>query len=154
MNFEEAFPLRFLINLGRREDRWHAVEAKLEKAGIVTERFTAVDAARKPDSAGPVLDLPLPVRGYESAGRYALALTQRLALRKVAQRKAPAVLLLEDDVVFHPNFRALIATVELPEEWGIFYLGCAHARKPEWAGSRAVRVREAADTHAVAIRAP
>lgn len=63
------------------------------------------------------------MRGYESAGRYALALTQRLALCEVARRGAPAVFLLEDDVVFHPNFRALIATVELPEDWGIFLIG-------------------------------
>jgi GR25 family glycosyltransferase involved in LPS biosynthesis len=154
MDFEETFPLRLWINLGRREDRRHAVEAELEKAGIVAERFAAVDAACIPAGNVPVLDRPQPVRGYESAGRYALGLTQRLALREAARRKAPAVLLLEDDVVFHPNFRALIATVELPEDWGIFYLGCAHTRKPEWAGSRVVRVREAADTHAVAIRAP
>jgi hypothetical protein len=64
------------------------------------------------------------------------------------------VLLMEDDVVFHPNFQALVGAVELPEDWGIFYLGCAHSQRPEWAGARVVRVRHAVDTHAVAIRAP
>ncbi len=93
------------------------------------------------------------MRGYESAGRYALALTQRLAIREARRRGAPAVLLMEDDVVFHPNFQALIGAVELPEDWGIFYLGCAHSQRPEWAGARVVRVRHAVDTHAVAIRA-
>lgn len=92
-------------------------------------------------------------RGYESPGRFALALTQRLVLREAARRRAPAVLLLEDDVVFHPNFKALVAAVELPDDWGIFYLGCAHAVRPEWAGTRVVRVRRAVDMHAVAIRA-
>lgn len=37
---------------------------------------------------------------------------------------------------------------------GIFYLGCAHSQRPEWAGARVVRVRHAVDTHAVAVRAP
>ena len=137
MDSEEAFPLQFLINLGRREDRRHEVEGELEKAGIVAERFAAVDAARKPAGDGLVLERPQPVRGYESAGRYALALTQRLALREAARRKAPAVLLLEDNVVFHPNFRALIATVELPEDWGFStsaapIRGSRSGRAPGW----------------------
>lgn len=83
-----------------------------------------------------------------------MALTQRLAIREAARRKAPAVLLLEDDVVFHPNFRVLIESVELPEDWGIFYLGCAHQRPPEWAGARVVRSKSAVDTHSIAVRAP
>lgn len=154
MNLEEAFPLRFLINLARREDRRHAVEAEIEKAGILAERFAAVDAVWKEPASLLGSQIPRPIRGYESAGRYALALTQRLALRDAARRKAPAVLLLEDDVVFHPNFSSLIATVELPEDWGIFYLGCSHVQRPQWTAARVVRVQEAVDTHAVAIRAP
>jgi hypothetical protein len=93
-------------------------------------------------------------RGYETAGRYALALTQRLAIREAKRRKAPAVLLLEDDVVFHPNFQTLAASVDLPEDWGIFYLGCSHSVRPAWVGSRVVRAKYAVDTHAVAIREP
>jgi hypothetical protein len=173
MDFERAFPLRFWINLGRREDRRVETEGRLEEQGITAERFAAVDAAgvkEKLGASGLREATPRPrrgrtldglsratmeeLRGYESAGRYALALTQRLALREAAGRGAPAVLLLEDDVVFHPNFRTLIEAVDLPEDWGIFYLGCAHGQKPEWAGRRVVRVSRAVDTHAVAIRAP
>jgi GR25 family glycosyltransferase involved in LPS biosynthesis len=154
MNLEEEFPLTFLINLGRREDRRHEVEAVLESAGMTAERFAAVDALWKESALTSNRQGQHPFRGYESAGRYALALTQRLALREAARRKSPAVLLLEDDVVFHPNFKTLIETVELPPDWGIFYLGCTHSHNPAWAGSRVVRVQEAVDTHAVAIRAP
>ena len=46
------------------------MEAELKGAGIPAERFAAVDAARKPAGNGAVLDRPLPVRGYESAGRF------------------------------------------------------------------------------------
>ena len=70
MDFGETFPLRFWINLGRREDRRHEVEGELEKAGIVAERFAAVDAARKPAGDGLVLERPQPVRGYEAARRF------------------------------------------------------------------------------------
>jgi hypothetical protein len=175
MNFEQTFPLRFWINLGRREDRRLETEARLEEIGITAERFGAVDARwieKMPETrslnpekrfrAGDVGD-PVgqigpathsnDVRGYESAGRYALALTQRLAIREAARRRASAVLLFEDDVVFHPNFRALIETVELPEDWGIFYLGCTHNVPPVWAGRRVVRAGWAVDTHAIAFNA-
>lgn len=47
MDSEEAFPLQFLINLGRREDRRHEVDGELEKAGIVAERFAAGDVDLK-----------------------------------------------------------------------------------------------------------
>ena len=159
-------------------------EARLEEMGMTAERFAAVDARgmrvkpeardQKPEKKVVALakgGVNQPnfadtakgkdatasskeVRGYDSAGRYALALTQRLALREAARRKAPAVLLLEDDVVFHPNFRALIESVELPEDWGIFYLGCTHNQPPEWAGTRVVRASYAVDTHAIAVREP
>lgn len=157
MDFEQALPLRFWINLGRREDRRVETEGRLEELGITAERFAAVDASQNPevrDQRPEKMEMACEIRGYESAGRYALALTQRLALREAERRGAPAVLLLEDDVVFHPNFRTLIEAVDLPEDWGIFYLGCAHAQKPEWAGRRVVRVSRAVDTHAVAVRAP
>jgi hypothetical protein len=145
MNVDTAFPLKFWINLGRREDRRLETEARLEEAGLSAERFAAADARNMRRREGEV-------RGYGSAGRYALALTQRLAIREAKRRNAPAVLLIEDDVVFHPNFRALIQAVELPEDWGIFYLGCTHNIRPEWAGSRVIRAKYAVDTHAVAIR--
>lgn len=182
MDFEKSFPLRFWINLGRREDRRVEMEARLDEVGITAERFAAVDArwianqgkgdpGQEPPAemkAGPetadlwaageqdpevMIAAARVVRGYENAGRYALALTQRLAIREAARRKAPSVLLLEDDAVFHPNFRTLIQTVDLPEDWGIFYLGCTHNEPPAWAGRRVVRAHWAVDTHAIAINA-
>lgn len=183
MNFDVEFPLKFWINLGRREDRRVMTESQLAGVEVMAERFSAVDGRlamlkserfvsetsdaesvvrveavnKSGTTKEPGLEClvePRDMRGYESVGRYALALTQRLALREAARRKAPAVLLLEDDAVFHPQFQALIASVELPDDWGIFYLGCSHSVRPEWAGSRVVRVGHAVDTHAVAVRAP
>jgi len=135
MDFEQAFPLRFWISLGRREDRRNETEARLEEAGVTAERFGTVDAKfkkpeardRKPKPGGirakavqeraavgkieglrqPYFaeatrgkDAAATVRGYESVGRYALALTQRLAIREARRRGAPADLLMEDDLGF------------------------------------------------------
>lgn len=174
MNFEETFPLRYLINLGRRSDRRGEAEWQLATSGVTAERFPAVDSRfvanmalerrKTPDQHADskhTSQVPVPskdilpvasVRGYESAGRYALALTQRLAIRQAKLRKAEAVLLLEDDVVLHPNFCELIHGFELPDDWGIFFLGCQHAEEPIPCAPGIVRVTHAYDTHAVAIR--
>jgi len=77
MDFEKTFPLRYYINLGRREDRRTELEYHLDQIGITAQRFSAIDSrfCRSP-------------RGYENKGRYALALTIRLAIRKAKQLKA------------------------------------------------------------------
>lgn len=143
MDFEKEFPARYWINLGRRQERRFETEHQLECAGITAERFPAVDARFVRNH-----------RGYESAGRYALALSQRLVIRRAMLAGAKAVLVLEDDVIFHPELRERLEAMDLPEDWGIFYLGCAHHVRPEPAGEGIVRTAYALDTHAFAVRAP
>ena len=140
MDFEKTFPLRYYINLGRREDRRTELEFHLDQIGVTAQRFPAIDSrfCRNP-------------RGYESKGRYALALTIRLAIRKAKQQKAPALLLLEDDAILHPNFRELISRLDLPNDWGIFYLGCQHTARPLPHRDGLVKVTRALDSHAWAI---
>lgn len=173
MDFEKTFPVRYCINLGRRADRRGETEWRLEQVGITAERFPAVDARfvgkmaleRKKaanavitqvnsDASSVCPESKLPdeaVRGYSSSGRYALALAQRLAIRQARIRRAEAVLLLEDDVVPHPNLLALLETVELPDDWGMLFLGCQHLEEPTPCAPGIVRVKHAVDTHAVAI---
>lgn len=153
MDIERDFPLRFFLNLARRQDRRATVEDIFNNLSLLVERFPSIDSKRvkiSPRSCRFSTDY----RGYESLGRYALALSKRLALREAKRRGAPAVLLFEDDVVLHPNCRILLETVNLPDDWGICFLGCAHSRRPIWAGPRIVRVKYAVDHHAIAIRAP
>ncbi len=140
MDFEKTFPLRYYINLGRREDRRTELEWHLDQIGVTAERFPAIDAR-----------FCKTARGYENKGRYALALTIRLAIRRARQLKHPTVLLLEDDAILHPNFRELISRIKLPDDWGIFYLGCQHTERPEPCVEGLVKVQKALDSHAWAI---
>lgn len=151
MDFEKEFPLRFIINLGRRSDRLHETEAQLAEAGLWAERFPAYDARTK--ASKQTQSTSAAIRGYETAGRYALALTQRAAIREAKRRKAPNVLIFEDDVILHPNFNQLVSSIKLPKDWGIFYFGCTHVSRPEWSEPRIVKCSYAVDTHAVAISA-
>jgi GR25 family glycosyltransferase involved in LPS biosynthesis len=140
MDFEKTFPLRFYLNLGQREDRRTELEWHLDQVGVTATRFPAIDARfYKKKSA------------YHDPTPYAKALTHRLAIRRARQEGHEAVLLLEDDVVLHPNFLDLINQTELPDDWGVLHLGCHHITRPEWAGTRILRVDQARDTHAWAI---
>ncbi len=142
MDFAKTFPMCVCINLARRQDRRFEAWAGFEDAGLAVERFGAVDQRWVRDA-----------RGYESAGRYALALTDRLILREAERRRAPAVMLLEDDVVLHRDLAARLAGLEMPDDWGLFYLGCQHVRRPVPCGSGLVRVTGALDTQAFAVSA-
>ena len=147
IDFETTFPQRYVLNLARRQDRRAGVEQLFWEHGLEVRRFPAVDARWVKKS-----------RGFENPGRYAHAVTTRLAIRRAMLAGAEAVFLFEDDVVLHPDWRERLAELDLPEDWGIFYLGCQHHERPEVVqpGSAAglVRVRGALDTHAWGIRAP
>jgi GR25 family glycosyltransferase involved in LPS biosynthesis len=88
------------------------------------------------------------------------ALSTRLAIRKAKLRGAAAVFIFEDDVVFHSDWRERLAEIELPDDWGIFYLGCQHQARPKVLKNEAgevirglVKVTESLDTHAWGIKA-
>lgn len=178
MNFKETFPLRYWLNTARDAEQrgevaWHLEEVKVDaqRFPAIESRFVAIMALERrkrqqeeieqeQQAATSLYDNQEEpehnprVRGYEDASHYAHALTQRLAIRKARLQGADAVLLIEDKVKFHPNFNALIEQIELPEDWGIFFLGCRHFEKPEPCAPGLVRCKYAVDTHAVAIRAP
>lgn len=129
MNFEQTFPLQFYINLNHRDDRRRSVLNMLLSHGLErVERFPAIDGRNVRNA-----------RGHWSGGRYALSLTQMLCLREARRRKAPAVMLFEDDMVLHPEFHARLAGIELPEDWVSFILGCSTRRirsgyRRDWCG--------------------
>jgi hypothetical protein len=92
-------------------------------------------------------------RGYQTPTRYAQALTHKMAIWRARQKKAPCVLVFEDDVVFAPDLREKLAEITLPEDWGIFFLGCQHLERPELAGPGLVRCHKTWDMHAYAVNA-
>lgn len=142
MNFDKTFPLIYCLNLAKRQDRRVRCEEIFEMHGLRVWRFPAVDAGRVKR-----------LHGFENAGRYAHSISTRLIIRRAMQAKAPAVFIFEDDVVLAEDWRKRLAVFDLPEDWGMFYLGCQHQMRPQVVGPGLVRVRGALDTHAWGIRA-
>ena len=62
------------------------------------------------------------------------------------------MLVFEDDLVLHPQFRELAEALPLPEDWGIFYFGCKHFCEPVAVQPGIVRVTGAWCMHAYAVR--
>ncbi len=143
MNLDTDFPLKFYLNLNKQDDRRRKVlNALLDHDMPDVERLPAMDGRWVKDS-----------RGYCSGTRYAQALTHKMAVWRARQRKAPAVLVFEDDVVFAKELRARLWEIELPEDWGMFFLGCQHLERPEVAGPGLVRCHRTWDMHAYAVNA-
>lgn len=141
MNLVDTFSHRFYLNLGRREDRRFDVEDRLADCGIPVQRFAATDArwVRR-------------TRGYRTTAKYACAMTKRRALRAALHAGADAVFLFEDDVVLHERLVELLDHIELPDDWGIFFLGCQHNLPPTAVSKGLVRCAHAVDNHAFGVR--
>jgi hypothetical protein len=143
LRMERDFPLRFYINVHSQEQRRFEVRAHFMERGLPgVERFAGIDKQWVRD-----------YRGHWDAGRYALSLTQKRVLREARRREAPAVLMFEDDVVLEEDFLTKAEALLLPQDWGLFYFGCKHLQPPEAIAPGVVRVREAWDLHAFAVRA-
>lgn len=91
--------------------------------------------------------------GFQSQAKYAHSLSTRMMVRRAAAQKAETLFIFEDDVVFHPDLEARLAAIELPDDWGIFYLGCQHHERPVPISRGLVRATAPLDTHAWGIRA-
>ncbi len=143
MDLSKDFPFKLFINLGNREDRRNTVELQFYVHGLEVKRKAAIKA-----------DWVADCRGYRNASRYACALSKALSIREARIRGVEAVLIFEDDVVLDEDFQAKAEALELPDDWGIFYFGCMHVQRPKIHSSGIVRVAEAYDNHAFAIRRP
>jgi hypothetical protein len=142
VDLNAVFPHRAFISLARRKDRRGWLQARMADAGISAEWFRAVDAQ----------GLRHPC-GFKDMGRRANSLSFRFLIRRAERQRSPALLVFEDDAVFHPEFRERVTALALPEDWQIFYFGCQHLETPKPVSRGLVRVTRALDTHAVAFRA-
>ena len=141
MTLSEINPLVVYVNLPRREDRRFETEFALKERMISYVRQPGINS--------------IDVRnawGFKDSRRYACSLAKRLALRRLKFTGHDSVLLLEDDVCFHPNFEELLGRIKLPPDWCLFYLGCRHLLKPIYVGTGIVRCTKATDNHALVVR--
>ncbi len=103
---------------------------RLEQAGLEARRFPApagqdlerllgrrAAKGRRTPSAPPAGEEDGP------GGDHARALGLRLLLAGAMRERRDAVRIICDGTAFHPNFQALAAAVEPPDDWEVFHLG-------------------------------
>ncbi len=142
MNIETQFPCRFYINLGRSDERRQKMDSLFMEQGL--------EIPRQPAIHGNWLRSG---RDYANTNRRAVAMSKRLTIRRARAAGASSLLLMEDDLIFHPEWRERLEGITLPDDWGIFMLGAIHLKKPDVVSPGLVRCKFAVDHHAVAFRA-
>lgn len=70
------------------------------------------------------------------------------------EKKLPSILILEDDVEFHPDLNVLFGeyVAQLPSDWDAVLLGGMHLERPQPVSAHVVRLRKTSSTFAWAVR--
>jgi len=132
--FPAPFAKAFFINRSDDAERLHAVTERLRALGFDAERFAAISD-------------PSPARSC--------ALTHAAVVREAQRRNLTSVLILEDDVIFHPWLRKLwprVAAQLASVEYDLFYLYRWESRRDEWP-CEVVKAAGTLCTHCYAVHA-
>jgi hypothetical protein len=133
------------INLARRSDRWVRAQEEFRLHGLSSvHRFDAYDGAamRLPD-------------GWDyGAGSYGCMRSHTSVVSAAREKGCPSILILEDDVEFHPDLDALFRQYaeQIPPDWDALLFGGMHRVPPEPVSQNIVRLKETSSTYAFAVR--
>jgi Glycosyltransferase family 25 (LPS biosynthesis protein) len=138
------------VNLARRPDRLEAFWRNIEsiKGGwpfVKPEVFPAFDGAL----------VPHPKTWVGGDGARGCLLSHRNIIERAYQDGIKSLLILEDDVEFHEDFRerALSFAENIPDNWEGMYFGCQHRKEPKNVKPGIVRSMGSQRTHAYGMRA-
>jgi glycosyl transferase family 25 len=139
------FAEKVCINLARRTDRWFHVQEQFRLHGLTSvHRFDAFD--------GSAATLP---GGWDyGPGSYGCLRSHTSVVRAALDHGSPSVLILEDDVVFHPDPDAMFrkCAPQIPADWDALLFGGLHRTPPEPVSPNIARLKETSSTYAYAVR--
>lgn len=147
INLLKHFSKVFCINLARRQDRRAQATQEFEKWGIAdqVEWYSAVDGQQLTE---------LPKGLLISNGALGLIMTLVQIVKYAKENNLPNVLVLEDDVYFRETITKLDAYMaEVPDNWGLLYLGGHHIQRPLKLTNKIARGVQIFTTHSFAINA-
>ncbi|WP_162261751.1 FkbM family methyltransferase [Bosea sp. Root381] len=191
----DVFQRVSVLNLDRRPDRWAKVSERLARAGIVAERFSAVDGTAPATAAEYAAYAAQPLhrvapelpritserdrymsypsqmariahieaeagrKAIASAGAWGYLRSYEAILERSLESQDETLLVLDDDAVFHNDFKRLFAeaVAQLPDDWLIVQLGTLQYNWSEpwaqWRSSMLYQTNGAAiGSHAVGMR--
>jgi hypothetical protein len=130
----------------RHPGAFHRVRDLLRAKGVEATAFVNGDA---PDRGyDQVNDVPRPAGFVASVGAWNLFRAFVEVVRRAGRDGLDSVLLVEDDLVLVEGFDAVLASVEAPDDWELFYLGANHRFHPTTeAGPNLLRLSGSLMTH-------
>ena len=138
------FPHQVCINLERRRDRWERMQAMFAHHRLnKVARFPALDG----------LDLTIPDSWDDFPGSYGCLRSHLAVVEDALKNKRSHVLILEDDVAFHPDLNRLFSEFvkELPADWDMLFLGGIHGEPPIRVTEHVVKITHSLSTYAYAL---
>lgn len=156
----DPFSSIIILNLDRRPDRWEQTRNELVLANVESfERLSAVDGLALSQQEIDRFNVSArAARGRKVLpGQVGCALSHARVMSEIVSRNLSAVLVLEDDVTFVPNFlsRLEYAMSIISKDWELLFLGSSGCIVDESDENLVVaRARNCWTTHAYAIRSP
>lgn len=139
------FPDKVCINLERRSDRWQRMQVRFAHHGIRdVARFEALDG----------LSIPIPSTWDDFPGSYACLRSHLAVVENAYKSRSSSVLIIEDDVIFHPDLRRVFSEYikELPDDWDMLFFGALHGEPPTPVTKHIVKLTHSLSTYAYALK--
>ena len=130
----EYFDDIYCLNLKRRAVKWQNVKSKFIREQISVKRIYGIDGS---DATVRAVyehkEKNNQCQHIYSPSGYAILESFLVILNDILDSNAQKVLIFEDDVLFHKNFRELFRkqVSALPKDWNIWYLGGTQQTLPE-----------------------
>ena len=144
-DLNKVFPNKVCINLERRNDRWQRMQARFARHGINNvARFRAIDG----------LNISLPASWDDFPGSYACLLSHLAVIENARQNNDSSVLIIEDDVIFHPELNRVFPLYieQLPADWDMLFFGALHGEKPIPVANHIVKLTHSLSTYTYALK--
>jgi GR25 family glycosyltransferase involved in LPS biosynthesis len=142
--FSDYFNKIFVINLAKATERWQIFTKELSKLGVSlndVHRFEAIDGTQ------------IPPLGVLKNGELGCHLSHLRILEMAQKKNYECILIFEDDVEFHRNFKLLFPKYmkQVPEGWDLLYFGGNHSEDPQPVSKNILRVTNTKCAHAYAV---
>lgn len=138
-NFDKIF----CINLEKRKDRRSTCEKIFSEKEINVEFIEAVDGRVIKDCKGL------------NPGAAGCCLSHKKIYEMMSRNRSwKSVLILEDDIEFHPNFKELFSKYYdyVPDDWKLLFFGGSHNEPPKPVNEYVQRLKKTFTTHCYAVK--
>lgn len=139
----EDFDKIFCINLERRKDRKSECEKIFSHYNLNVDFVNAVDGETIKDCKGL------------KPGAAGCCLSHKNIYEMMSKNRSwKSVLILEDDIEFHPKFKELFSKYyqHVPDDWKLLFFGGSHNETPKPVNQYVHKLRKTFTTHCYAVR--